>query len=72
MFEECDPRPEVTGEDDVDRVTFGGSDEQVRQAKALVRALSTVLCEDLTKLREESKAPLFRIDLKEGFRQRRQ
>ena len=50
---------------------FGGTGAQQTQARALIRALSAVLCEDLTKALQESKAPLFRIDLKDGFRERR-
>ena len=73
LFEYCDPRPvdgggSGTGEESLGRVSFGGEDWQRKEAKELMSQLSTVLSEDLTKAKQESKAPLFRIDLKEGFR----
>jgi hypothetical protein len=72
LFEACDPRPvDDDPRPNIERVQFGGTAEQIAEAKKLVEALSKVLCEDLTKAMEESKAPLFRIDLKEGFRERR-
>lgn len=75
LFEECDPRPtehQAKGMKDVERMKFGGTTREQKEAKALVNAFGSVLCEDLTKAaRVESKAPLFRIDLKEGFRERR-
>ena len=57
-----------TGEESLGRVSFGGEDWQRKEAEEVMRQLSTVLSEDLTKAKQESKAPLFRIDLKEGFR----
>jgi hypothetical protein len=73
LFEYCDPRPvdgegSGTSEESLGRVSFGGEDWQRKEAKELMSQLSTVLSEDLTKAKQESKAPLFRIDLKEGFR----
>ena len=76
LFESCDPRPLSTDGDgsaaeSVKKVTYGGEEWQQQQAKRLMEQLGTVLSEDLLKAKAESKAPLFRIDLREGFRQQR-
>ena len=51
-----------------DLLQYGGTTDEQKQAKELMAKLSEVLAEDLTQVKTESKAPLFRIDLKEGFR----
>jgi hypothetical protein len=55
----------------VGKVTYGGEEWQQQEAKRLMEQLGTVLSEDLLKSKSESKAPLFRIDLREGYRQAR-